>query len=341
MRRIVLGFSTLCLVLAAVLGAYLAIDPVGFRRHVFQPVRELRLLHQELHIFRNWSDLRRVVLPASEVVKLEVVELDRVGPEEPLLVADLHRPKDGTSQAPAMLVLHGSAPCGRKSGLVRLLGAELAQRGWVVLAPDARGFGDSGIPADTLGIGAWDVSGDVRRGLDYLASLPGVDAGRVYVLGHSMGANHALEGALGNPQARGMILVGPSRFDLGESSALQQWWWRVRFAADRKLSRPLETEAMQFVLGNSHLPRFLSNGLAKRGEQRVLFVDGALEGEWNLNYLDQFVARVSPPVKRVTLSDTGHYCGVWSYRCGNTLWYRPDLFEPFMALIIDFAASDA
>ncbi len=335
MRRIIVGLLTLCLTLVIVLGAYLAVDPVGFRRHVFQPLRELRLLHQELDVVRDWSSVRRVVQPAPEVVVLDGTDVD-----EPSLVADIYRTKIETTPAPAMLVLHGSAPWGRKAGLIRLLGSRLAEHGWIVMAPDARGFGDSDLPANSADPHAWDVAKDVRRSLDHLASRPEVDFDRIYVLGHSMGANHALEGALGDPRVRGLILIGPSRFELEDLSQNRQWWLRVRFAADRTLSSPLETDAMRRVLERSHLPRYLRNGLTTRGEQPILFMDGALEGAWNLAFLDTFIEQVPPPMERITLPGTGHYCGVWNFWGGDTVWYRPDLFNPFLANLLDFLATN-
>lgn len=329
MRRILFRLFTLCLTLVIVLGAYLAFDPVGFRRHVFQPVRELRLLHHELDAIREWSHIHRVVLPAPEVVVLDGTDI-----QEPSLVADIYH--SGTDSGPAILLLHGSAPWGRKAGLIRLLGARLAEHGWLVMAPDARGFGDSDLPAVNAGLQAWDAAGDIQRSLDHLASRFDVDTDRVFVLGHSLGANQALEGALGDPRVSGLILIGPSRYELDELSRTRQWWFRVRFAADRRLSAPLEADVMQHVLQRSHLPRFLRNGLTARGEQPILFVDGALEGVWNLAFLDSFVQRVPPPMERVTLSNTGHYCGVWNFWGGERVWYRTDLFNPFFDLLLEF-----
>jgi dipeptidyl aminopeptidase/acylaminoacyl peptidase len=207
------------LLVAIALGVfcYGAIDPVGFRLRVFQPVRDLDFFLKELQLPRKWSKVERISVPQAEKIIL-----DPRSPKGISIVADLREPAARNDQrAPAMLVLHGSSPWGRKNGLVQLLALRLSERGWIVLTPDARGFGDSGTPQVVQDPQAWEVAEDVRLGIDYLSAHPLVDLRRIYVLGHSMGAGHALEGALRDGRVAGMILLGPSRFIFTKESGFK------------------------------------------------------------------------------------------------------------------------
>lgn len=75
---------------------------------------------------------------------------------------------------------------------------ELALRGWIALSPDYPSFGDdkTDFARDVYGKGyaSGTMYGIVNhmRGVDLLASLPGVDAGRIAAIGHSLGGHNSL-----------------------------------------------------------------------------------------------------------------------------------------------------
>ncbi len=118
-------------------------------------------------------------------------------------------PAGSDHRLPAILVLHQTAPEGKREA-VGVAGkknfafaAELAERGYVTLAPDSICAGER---IDRFG--AYDTRGyylthpelsamgkmlhDAQRALDVLESLPRVDAGRLGTIGHSLGAEEAL-----------------------------------------------------------------------------------------------------------------------------------------------------
>lgn len=119
--------------------------------------------------------------------------------------AHLMIPKGLPGPAPAMLCLHQTVAQGKDeptglSGDPDLFYAHhLAQRGYVVLAPDHLCAGErleSGLSAyDTAPFYQkhpdWSAVGktiwDARRALDYLCSLDEVDPGRIGCIGHSLG----------------------------------------------------------------------------------------------------------------------------------------------------------
>lgn len=105
-----------------------------------------------------------------------------------------------TGKVPAILCLHQTTPLGK--GEPAGLGgnpnlhyaSELAERGFVTLAPDYPNFGDYRADAYALGYASATMKGIVnhRAAVDVLTSLPEVDARCIGVIGHSLGGHNAL-----------------------------------------------------------------------------------------------------------------------------------------------------
>jgi dienelactone hydrolase len=118
-------------------------------------------------------------------------------------------PRDLTGRRPGVLVLHQTTPEGKRES-VGLAGerslafaADLAERGYVTLAPDSITAGeriDRFGPFDTRGhyLRRPNLSAmgkmvlDARRAMDILAATDGVDPARLGAIGHSLGAEEAL-----------------------------------------------------------------------------------------------------------------------------------------------------
>jgi putative membrane-bound dehydrogenase-like protein len=108
------------------------------------------------------------------------------------------RPKD--ERRPAILALHPTGPAGK--GIVddrgprpnRGYGKELAQRGYVVLAPDYPSFGDYkyDFDADNYVSGTMKAIVNHIRGVDLLQSREEVDPERIATIGHSLGGHNAM-----------------------------------------------------------------------------------------------------------------------------------------------------
>ncbi|MCZ6794861.1 MAG: FG-GAP-like repeat-containing protein [Planctomycetota bacterium] len=111
-------------------------------------------------------------------------------------------PRDLRGKAPAMLCLHQTTRIGK--GEPAALGGrrtlhyahELAERGYVCLAPDYPSFGDYAY--DFQRAGTAHASGSMKavwnnlRAVDLLESLPQVDPERIGCIGHSLGGHNAL-----------------------------------------------------------------------------------------------------------------------------------------------------
>lgn len=117
------------------------------------------------------------------------------------LTGYLLKPLEATGKRPAVLCLHqttkhGSAEPAGLGGLPNLHYAlELAQRGYITLAPDYPGYGDA-TSIQTYGqdYDSSTCQGIIyhRRAIDLLCSLPEVDANRIGAIGHSLGGHNTL-----------------------------------------------------------------------------------------------------------------------------------------------------
>ncbi len=114
--------------------------------------------------------------------------------------AYLFIPTNLAGKAPAMLCLHQTTSIGKaepaglggKANLCYAL--ELAERGYVTLAPDYPGFGDYKIDPYAMGYDSATMKGiwNHKRAVDLLQSLPDVDPERIGAIGHSLGGHNTL-----------------------------------------------------------------------------------------------------------------------------------------------------
>ncbi len=109
--------------------------------------------------------------------------------------------KDTSKKLPAMVVLHGTGDPGKKlvdgeSPLAnRAIAKELAQRGYVVIAPDYPSYGDLkdyDFDNDRYESGTMKGIFDHMRCVDLLQARKEVDAERIGVIGHSLGGHNAM-----------------------------------------------------------------------------------------------------------------------------------------------------
>ena len=105
--------------------------------------------------------------------------------------------------APAVLLLHMLG--GAKEDWENVA-ADMQAAGFIVLAVDLRGHGETGRAQD------WSLARqDVATWLDDLRSRPNVDAARVGIVGASIGANLALNACADDPACRAVVMLSPGR----------------------------------------------------------------------------------------------------------------------------------
>lgn len=142
-------------------------------------------------------------------ITLAVEEWDR-------LPACLLIPKGLKGPAPAVLCLHPTSSLGkdvvtgRGEGTNRNYAQELAERGFVTLAPDYPGFGgyaDARRELYARGYKSASMKGiwNHMRCVDLLRSLPEADPERIGCIGHSLGGHNTLFLAVFDPRVRAAV----------------------------------------------------------------------------------------------------------------------------------------
>ena len=113
---------------------------------------------------------------------------------------------------PAVLALHQTSARGKKEvdGQGRpgqAYARELAKRGYVVLAPDYPSFGDYRCDFARQPFASGTMKGifNHSRCVDYLATREEVDAGRIGVIGHSLGGHKAMFLAVFEPRIKAVV----------------------------------------------------------------------------------------------------------------------------------------
>ena len=117
------------------------------------------------------------------------------------VTAFLYIPHSIKVKAPAMLVLHSTGDLGKKivdgQGPLenRAIASELAERGYVVIAPDYPSFGeqkDHDFATDGFASGTILAVWNHMRSVDVLTNMNEVDPERIGVIGHSLGGHNSL-----------------------------------------------------------------------------------------------------------------------------------------------------
>ena len=154
------------------------------------------------------SPLRRVPLDVKIVEEVKVGSLTRrklsfQSDPTDRVTAFLFLPKTGRSdkKRPAMLCLHQTTnagkdePAGIRGDSNLQYALELAERGYVTLAPDYPSFGEHPYdfdPKHGYVSGTMKAIWDNIRAVDLLETIPEVDADRIGVIGHSLGGHNAI-----------------------------------------------------------------------------------------------------------------------------------------------------
>lgn len=114
---------------------------------------------------------------------------------------------------PAVLCLHQTTAIGKDEpiglgGKENLhYGKELAERGYVVLAPDYPNFGEHKVDPYTLGYASASMKAvwDNMRGIDLLASLEEVQVDQIVAIGHSLGGHNAIFTSIFEPRIKAVV----------------------------------------------------------------------------------------------------------------------------------------
>lgn len=177
------------------------------------------------HILANMELVMGPLPAASRKVALDVQTTEQVdlpkatrkkilySPEKGDRVpAYLFLPKGLKGRAPAMLCLHQTIRMGKGepagvSDRNDPYALELAERGYVTIAPDYPNFGDYQCDPYAMGYASATMKGvwNHIRAVDLLQSLAEVDPERIGAIGHSLGGHNAIFAAVFDPRIKAVV----------------------------------------------------------------------------------------------------------------------------------------
>lgn len=221
------------------------------------------------------------------------------------LRGDLFVPGEGGRSV--VLLAHGAGVLGRKHGLYLGLARRLAERGYWVLLPDFRGYGESERPARIASAQDLDFTRDLAAAIDYVERRLGVRA--VVVVGHSFGADVSIALAARDSRVAKLVAISPARrvYQRLFNRPGGTQWMRDRLAAEMGL-RPeqVPVELMEPVMVPITIDTYLDHAF----RQPVLLVDGEVEEEADLRFLRAVYRQLKAEKAYVTIPRADHYFGV-------------------------------
>jgi dienelactone hydrolase len=203
---------------------------------------------------------------------------------------------------PAMLVLHGTGDLGKQivdgksPGANRALAKELAERGYVVIAPDYPSMGDAkdyDFAKDRYQSGTMKGIFNHIRSVDLLEARQDVDPERIGVIGHSLGGHNAMFVAAFDPRLKvivsscGWTLM--DYYDIGEQAAKRYGGRLGPWAQDRYM--PLLRD--EFELDAEKIPFDFDEVIAALAP-RPFFSNSPLnDGNFNVEGVREGIASAS------------------------------------------------
>jgi pimeloyl-ACP methyl ester carboxylesterase len=288
----------------------------------------------------NLSSLSKAVQGEMVITLAQPAQQITIQNDGLTLVGDLYGANEGGNK-PAILLLHGSTPKGRKLGLYRLIGRSFAEMGYVVLVIDLRGYGQSDDPPVVEDVSSFDFVSDVASALAYLEGLPEVNAKSIFLVGHSAGGDVAITAvATQAVSVDKLVLIGPSRRVMergGTLDAPEFDYFRRREMRFMKLSSPIPAQVYQAyresLLLEQHLD-YLSHPL----HTPLLLLDSELESKDDQLFLQDIFSQITGSKKYVTLTNADHYVNVASL--GSLIIYDDIVLNQFIEELERFFQLD-
>jgi dienelactone hydrolase len=177
------------------------------------------------HILANMQLVTGPLPDASRKVPLDIQTLQRVELPRAVRTKILYSPEKGDrvpaylfvpqglkGRVPAMLCLHQTIAMGKGepagvSDRNDPYALELAERGYVTLAPDYPNYGDYKCDPYAMGYTSATMKGiwNHMRAVDVLESLAEVDRERIGAIGHSLGGHNAIFVAVFDPRIKAVV----------------------------------------------------------------------------------------------------------------------------------------
>lgn len=214
----------------------------------------------------------------------------------------------GEGPFPGIVLAHGATQLGRQLALYIIMSRKLAEKGYVVVNFDFRGFGQSDKPKELDALDNFDFIGDLAAVISYLTSLPKVDKTRVNLVGHSFGGGIVLSGGIQDERIHKIVSISPPRRvteRFFNEIASDIAYLQERLTREMSLKQPLPEEVVRSLIKQFAAEIILDYPI----HPPVLLIDGALEPPEDLSFLHNIYLQMTEPKDYITISNATHYFG--------------------------------
>jgi len=217
-----------------------------------------------------------------------------------------------SGKAPAIVFCHGGTSIGRKLAIYVIAARQLAERGYVVLTFDFRGFGESDDPPHDSSVANavsdLDFTQDISAALTYLSGMKYVDATRLFLIGHSFGGGVVLPASVKDERIRKTVSISPprntQRLQYGKD-ALDPMYPTKRLSADMGITPPIAPDIFY-----PHLREYAAEEILRYPNHLpLLLIDGSNESPQDRRFLKTVASLLYEPKKYVTIQGADHYYG--------------------------------
>lgn len=248
----------------------------------------------------------------------------------------LYAPASSFWKYPGIVICHGGTQLGRRLALYVVMARKLAERGYVVLTFDFRGFGESEDPQRFKTFSDLDFTRDVSSALTYLSKVTRVNPSKLYVIGHSFGGGVGVAAATRDVRIQKAVSISPGRCTqerfFGEN-APEPDWSRTRMSNDMKIHPPIPREIF-----NPHLIDYVAEAILDFPvHPPILLIDGERESQKELAFLKEVYENMTEPKGYATIRAADHYFGTKRDQDGSSGDVRYD--EETMTELIEVIDS--
>ena len=250
-----------------------------------------------------------------------------------LLRGTLYSPVCPSQKRPGIVLCHGATGFGRRLAMYSVMAPKLAQRGYVVLSIDFRGFGDSEDPHRLETFADLDFVHDLSSALSALSKLEEVNSSRLFVIGHSFGAGVALAAGIRDFRSKAIVSISPPRLArelFFAPGAPSPDFPQVRISSRMELPELIPRELIDPIFKD-----YIAETVLDYPEHPpILFIDGAEEPQDELDFLQKVYEEMTSPKDYITIPKADHYFGTkfeQKYREGVT--YNEEVMNDLIAKI--------